>query len=568
MTQISPFAGKLPKPEDLIDVAKLIQAYEVNKPDPSISSQQVLFGTSGHRGSSLDFSFNRNHILAMSQAICFFRKKHNVTGPLFLGFDTHALSIPAFQTTLEVLAANGVTVMIAENQEFTPTPVISHAILQYNEERKEALADGIVITPSHNPPGEGGFKYNPVHGGPAEKEITDWIQSQANEILLNKLSLVQQIPYAQALKASTTIQYDFLNRYVRDIGNIIDMDIIRESDMRIGVDPLGGAGVHYWEPIAEFYKIGLSVLNGNVDPSFRFMSRDWDGQIRMDPSSPYAMQSLIQKSKDYDISFACDADSDRHGIVTQKSGLMPANHYLCAAIFYLFRHRPLWSSELKVGKTLVSSQMIDRVTKSLGRSLYEVPVGFKWFVDGLLQSPGNPLHLGFAGEESAGATFLRKNGKVWTTDKDGFVPGLLAAEMTARLGRDPAVIYQELTESLGTPFYKRVDAPASAKQRERLKSLSAGEIHMKDLAGDKIENTLTKAPGNDAAIGGIKIETKNGWIAARPSGTEDVYKIYAESFLNTEHLDRLIEDGQKIVSKLFEAPLSFDVQSAKNKDFK
>jgi len=542
---ISPFAGQLSGPADWIDIPGLIRAYESEQPDPSIPSQRVVFGTSGHRGCALELSFNKNHILAISQSICLYRKKYQVTGPLFLGFDTHAISLPAFQTTLKVLAANDVTVMIAQNQEFTPTPVISHAILTYNQGRTEGLADGIVITPSHNPPEDGGFKYNPVHGGPAEKEITDWIQNQANQILTDRLAGVRQIPFQQALKAQATHLYDFINPYVRDLGNIIDMDLIRDSQIKIGVDPMGGAGVHYWQPIADFYKINLSVLNTEIDPSFRFMTRDWDGKIRMDPSSPYAMQSLIQKSKAYDISFACDTDHDRHGIVTRSSGLMPANHYLSAAIFYLFQHRPLWSPDLQVGKTLVSSQMIDRVANHLKRTLYEVPVGFKCFVEGLLHAK-----LGFAGEESAGATFLRKDGRVWTTDKDAFVPALLSAEMTAKLGKDPSALYRDLTNLLGDPVYRRIEAPATAKQREKMGILSAPQIHLNELGGNPVERILTKAPGNDAPIGGIKIETKNGWIAARPSGTEAIYKIYAESFLGNEHLDLLLNDGQKILDSL------------------
>lgn len=543
--KVSPFAGKLPEPADLVDLTQLIRAYDEDQPDPSNSAQCVHFGTSGHRGSSYDRSFNKNHILAISQSICFYRKKHHIEGPLILGFDTHALSLPAFHSALEVLAANEVNVMIAQNQEFTPTPVISHAILCYNKGRKEGFADGIVITPSHNPPGEGGFKYNPRHGGPAEKEITDEIQNLANEILRNNLKDVKQIPFHLALKAPTTHHCDFLNPYVRDLGNVIDMEIIRDSKIKIGVDPLGGAGVHYWQPIADYYKIDLRVLNTKVDPCFRFMTRDWDGQIRMDPSSKYAMQSVIQKSQKYDISFACDTDHDRHGIVTPKSGLMPSNDYLSVAVFYLFKHRPQWRSNLKIGKTLVSSQMIDRVAIELKRGVYEVPVGFKWFVPGLLNST-----LGFAGEESAGATFLRKDGSVWTTDKDAFVPALLSAEMTARLGKDPAALYHKLTDSLGSLSYSRVEAPATAEQKKKLANLSEMQTSLDSLGGDKIEKILTRAPANNASIGGIKMETKNGWIAARPSGTEDIYKIYAESFKSQEHLDVLLKEGQEIVDNI------------------
>jgi phosphoglucomutase len=543
--KISPFAGLLPVPSDLVDVDKLFHAFEQNQPDHTIPSQRVHFGTSGHRGSSFDVSFNRNHVLAISQSICHYRKKKGITGPLFLGYDTHALSLPAFQTTLEVLAGNDVTVMIAKIQEFTPTPVISHAILNYNRGRKEGFADGIVITPSHNPPQEGGFKYNPPHGGPAEKEITDWIQDLANGFLRDSLNGVRQVPLTQALKCSSTHYFDFLNPYVRDLGNIIDKDIIRESKIKMGVDPMGGAGVHYWQPIADYYKIDLTVLNTEVDPTFRFMTRDWDGQIRMDPSSQYAMKSLLKKSQDFDISFACDTDHDRHGIVTKKAGLIPPNHFLSSMIYYLFKHRLQWNSNLKIGKTLVSSQMIDRVAQNVNRELYEVPVGFKWFVEGILSE-----ELGFVGEESAGATFLRKNGTIWTTDKDGFIPSLLSAEMTARTGQDPAVLYQELAKFLGNPSYCRVEVPADSKLREAIKNFSVDQISLKNLAGDGIEKILEKAPGNKASIGGVKIETKNGWMAIRPSGTEDIYKIYAESFLGKEHLKRIIEEGQQLVDKL------------------
>jgi len=547
--KISPFAGKPPLASDLIDISKLIEAYESWPPNPELATERVHFGTSGHRGSSLDLSFNKNHILAISQAICFYRKAKNITGPLFLGLDTHALSRPAFETTLEVLVANEVTVMIAQEYEFTPTPVISHAILAYNQSRTTALADGIVITPSHNPPREGGFKYNPVHGGPAQTEITDWIQNQANAILKNNLAEVRRVPYERAKKCSSIHSYDFLNAYVRDLENIIDMRVIRDSKIKMGVDPLGGAGVHYWQPIAEFYKIDLSVLNTEVDPRFRFMTRDWDGQIRMDPSSEYAMQSLLKKSESYDISFACDTDHDRHGIVTKSSGLMPTNHYLSSAIDYLFHHRPAWSTTLKVGKTLVSTQMIDRISSRLGRLVYEVPVGFKWFVEGLLHEK-----LGFAGEESAGATFLRNNGKVWTTDKDGLISSLLSAEMTARLGKDPAELYRQLTESLGPVFSDRIEAPASLEQRNQLGKIVHEQIKVISVGGDHIEKILAKAPGNNAPMGGFKIETKNGWLAARPSGTEDIYKIYAESFVSRAHLSNLLEAGQKIVDDLIGGP--------------
>ncbi len=551
MTQtesISPLAGTLPTLPELADIDRLLSEYESRQPDPLIPAQRVSFGTSGHRGSSFALTFNRNHILAISQAICLYRKKNGITGPLFLGYDTHALSLPAFQTTLEVLAANDVKVVIARDQEFTPTPVISHAILCHNRGRDHSLSDGIVITPSHNPPTEGGFKYNPTHGGPAEKAITDWIQNTANEFLENNLKGVLRTSLNRALAASTTQTRDFITPYVRDLTEVINMDLLRQSKIRIGVDPLGGAGVHYWQSIADHYKLNLSVLNTQVDPCFRFMTRDWDGQIRMDPSSRYAMQSLIQKAGGYDISFACDTDHDRHGIVTKTAGLIPANDYLATAVFYLFQNRPDWPTTLRVGKTLVSSQMIDRVAHELGRPLYEVPVGFKWFVDGLLDET-----LGFAGEESAGATFLRKNGEAWTTDKDAFVPSLLAAEMTARLGKDPSELYRELTRTLGSPSYRRIEAPASAELRKALGSLTPDQLPLRELGGDPVTRILTKAPGNNAPMGGIKVETKNGWIAIRPSGTENIYKIYAESFLGEKHLQSLLEDGKRSIDHLEES---------------
>ncbi len=545
--KISTFAGQPPKPSDLVDIQKLVRAYTSEEPDPSIPSQRVQFGTSGHRGSSFDFSFNQNHILSITQAICEYRKLNNISGPLFLGMDTHALSYPALQTALEVLGANSVTVQLAPEGSFTPTPVISHAIIKYNKNRSEGIADGIVITPSHNPPGDGGFKYNPAHGGPAENPVTDWIQTRANEILEDSMGAVRRMPFGRAIKAPTTHIFDFLNPYVRDLGNVIDMEVIRDSNISIGVDPLGGAGVQYWQPIADFYKINLTVLNSSVDPTFGFMPRDWDGQIRMDPSSQYAMQSVINKSSANDISFACDTDHDRHGIVTSDSGLMPANDYLSAMVFYLFKHRPLWPHSLAIGKTVVSTQMLDRVGALLERSIVDVPVGFKWFVDGLAGES-----LGFAGEESAGATFLRKDASVWTTDKDAFVPCLLSAEMTARLGKDPSVLYSEITFELGNPLFLRVEAAASSAQKDKLKNISTGQILSKKLAGETIEKIITRAPGNNAPIGGIKIETKNAWLAARPSGTENIYKIYAESFLGQEHLNSLIEEGQELVNHTFQ----------------
>ncbi len=515
-------------------------------PDPSIPSQRVAFGTSGHRGSALNKAFNEWHILAITQAICLFRKQKKIDGPLFLGMDTHALSAPALASALEVLAANRVEVMIAEKDEYTPTPVISHAILTYNRDRKTGLADGIVITPSHNPPHEGGYKYNPPNGGPAETDITDWIEAKSNEFLENNLLNVKRISYEKALRASTTHRYNYLNGYISDLVNVIDMNSIRDAKISMGVDPLGGAGVHYWEPIAERYGLNLTVVNDAVDPTFSFMTVDWDGQIRMDPSSPYAMQRLIGLKDRYDIAFACDTDHDRHGIVAKSAGLLPPNHYLSAAILYLFQHRLKWRKEAAVGKTVVSSQMIDRVGAKLGRKLYEVPVGFKWFVDGLINGS-----LGFGGEESAGASFVRIDGSVWTTDKDGIVPALLAAEITAKMGRDPGEIYRELTREFGEPAYDRVEAPATPVQKKILKNLSRQDITKKELADEKIETILTQAPGNNAPIGGLKVTTKNGWFAARPSGTEDIYKIYAESFHGVDHLRRILEEAQSIVNDAF-----------------
>ena len=548
--KISSFAGKPAEPSMLINVPKLITAYYTGVPDPSIPEQRVAFGTSGHRGSAFNNSFNEWHILAISQAICLYRKRQQIDGPLFLGMDTHALSEPAQATALEVLAANGVDVMIAEKDEYTPTPTISHAILTYNRGRKTGLADGIVITPSHNPPHDGGFKYNPPQGGPAEGAVTDWIEAKANEFLETKLLGVKRIPFEKALRADTTHRHNYLDAYVRDIGNVIDMDTIRSANISLGVDPLGGAGVHYWEPIAERYMLNLTVVNKAVDPTFRFMTVDWDGQIRMDPSSSYAMQSLINLKDRFDIAFACDTDHDRHGIVTRSVGLMPPNHYLAVAIFYLFQHRPEWSKAAAVGKTLVSSQIIDRVTAKLGRKLYEVPVGFKWFVNGLLDGS-----LGFGGEESAGASFVRLNGSVWTTDKDGIVPSLLAAEITARMGRDPGEIYREITHEFGESVYDRIEVSATLKQKEILSKLSPQDVSFTDLAGEKIQTILTRAPGNGAPIGGVKVSAESGWFVARPSGTEEIYKIYAESFRGNDHLHRIMEEAQAIVSKALAVPL-------------
>jgi phosphoglucomutase len=539
---VSPFAGKPATPAMLVNVPTLITAYYADTPDPSVPGQRVAFGTSGHRGSALDAAFNEDHILAISQAICLYRAEHAIDGPLFLGMDTHALSVPARASALEVLAANGVSVMIADGDEYTPTPAVSHAILTYNRGRKTGVADGIVITPSHNPPHDGGFKYNPPHGGPAEREITTWIETKANGFLEHGLHGVKRIPVERALRASTTHRHDYLGAYTSDLATVIDMEAIRGAGIRLGVDPLGGAGVHYWGPIAERYGLDLTVVNDAVDPTFRFMTVDWDGQIRMDPSSPYAMGSLIKLKDRFDIAFACDTDHDRHGIVTRTAGLLPPNHYLSVAIFYLFQHRPQWRKDAAVGKTVVSSQMIDRVTSKLGRRLYEVPVGFKWFVTGLLDGT-----LGFGGEESAGASFLRLDGRVWTTDKDGIVPALLAAEITARLGRDPGEIYQELARELGAPVYDRIEAPATPEQQERLGRLSPQQVRRTDLAGEDIEAILTHAPGNGAPIGGVKVIAKSGWFAARPSGTESIYKIYAESFKGADHLRRVLGDAQALV---------------------
>ena len=546
--KISPLAGKPAPASMLVNVPRLVTAYYTEQPDPSVPAQRVAFGTSGHRGSAFDKAFNEWHILAISQAICLYRKQHQINGPLFLGMDTHALSVPALASALEVLAASGVEVMLAEGDEYTPTPVISHAILCYNRGRKVGLADGIVITPSHNPPHDGGFKYNPPNGGPAEGIVTDWIQAKANEFLEALLQDVKRIPYEKALRAATTHRHDYLNTYIADLGSVVDMDAIRGANLRMGVDPLGGAGVHYWGPIADRYGLNLTVVNEEVDPTFRFMTVDWDRQIRMDPSSVYAMQRLIGMKDRFDLSFACDTDHDRHGIVTKSEGLLPPNHYLSVAIFYLFQHRPKWRKEAAVGKTVVSSQMIDHVTAKLGRKLYEVPVGFKWFVDGLLDGS-----LGFGGEESAGASFARQDGTVWTTDKDGIVPALLAAEITARMGRDPGEIYLELTREFGAPIYDRVEAPATPDQKDRLAKLSSQQVKLKDLAGEKIQTVLTNAPGNSAPIGGLKVIAKSGWFAARPSGTENIYKIYAESFRGADHLRSILAEAQTIVGEALNA---------------
>jgi phosphoglucomutase len=539
----SPYAGKPAEASMLVNVPRLVTAYYAQIPDPSVPEQRVAFGTSGHRGCAFEGSFNERHILAISQAICLYRKQEKIDGPLFIGMDTHALSVPAFASALEVLAANEVETMIAQADEYTPTPVISHAILTYNRGRKTGLADGIVITPSHNPPHDGGFKYNPAHGGPAETTVTNWIQGKANEFLENGLLEVKRTAFEKALRASTTHRHDYITAYVTDLSNVIDMDAISAAKINIGVDPLGGAGVHYWQPIAERYGLNLTVVNDTVDPTFRFMTVDWDGQIRMDPSSPYAMERLIALRDRFEIAFACDTDHDRHGIVTKSAGLLPPNHYLSAAVFYLFQHRPQWHKEAAVGKTVVSSQMIDRVAAKLGRKLYEVPVGFKWFVQGLVDGS-----LGFGGEESAGASFVRLDGSVWTTDKDGIISALLAAEMTARMKRDPGEMYSELTAEFGGPVYDRVEAPATIEQKTMLGNLSPQQVRSTDLAGEKIQDILTRAPGNGAPLGGLKVIASSGWFAARPSGTENIYKIYGESFRGADHLRRILDEAQAMVN--------------------
>jgi phosphoglucomutase len=539
---ISPLAGHPPPPAMLLDVSKLITAYYIEAPDPTVAAERVSFGTSGHRGSAFDKTFNEWHVLAISEAICRYRQQRGIDGPLFLGIDTHALSIPACATALEVLAAHGVNVMLAERDEYTPTPAVSHAILCYNRGRTSGLADGIVVTPSHNPPADGGFKYNPPNGGPADTAVTSWIEARANELMMEGLAGVKRVSYVKALRASTTHRHDYLDSYVRDLGNVIDMDAIRDSGVRMGVDPLGGAGVHYWPAIAERYRLDLTVVSDVVDQTFRFMSVDWDGRIRMDPSSPYAMQRLIDLKDRFDIAFACDTDHDRHGIVCRSAGLLPPNHYLAVAIDHLCRHRPEWRPEVGIGKTVVSSAMIDRVCTKLNRRLYEVPVGFKWFADGLADGT-----LGFCGEESAGATFLRRDGTAWTTDKDGIVPALLAAEITARASRDPGEIYRELASEFGAPAYDRVEAPATLAQKKVLSALSPAQVTSEELAGEKIRSIITEAPGNRAPIGGVKVSTDTGWFAARPSGTEDIYKIYAESFRGKDQLSKILAEAQMIV---------------------
>ncbi|KSW24208.1 MULTISPECIES: phosphoglucomutase (alpha-D-glucose-1,6-bisphosphate-dependent) [unclassified Pseudomonas] len=546
---ISPLAGQLAPAASLVDVAALLAAYADLRPDPAEPAQRVAFGTSGHRGIPFERSFNEWHVLAISQAICDYRRLQGIDGPLYLGADTHALSQPAFESALEVLAANGVESMIAKGGEFTPTPAVSHAILAYNRGRGSALADGILITPSHNPPDNGGFKYNPPAGGPAADEVTGWIEARANALLSSGLHGVRRMPFGSARLAANTHGHDFLHTYVNDLVRTIDFAAIRAAGLHLGVDPLGGAGVHYWRAIAERYRLDLDVVSETVDPTFGFMPLDWDGRIRMDPSSPYAMQRLLALKDRYDLAFACDTDHDRHGIVTRGSGLLPANHYLVVMIDYLFRHRPLWTPSAAVGKTLVSSALIDRLAAHLGRRLYEVPVGFKWFVDGLLDGT-----LGFAGEESAGASFLRQDGTVWTTDKDGMVAALLAAELTARSGHDPGQRYREIADALGDPLADRVEAPASAEQKARLAKLSAVRLNAGELAGEKITQVLDRAPGNQAPIGGIKVCAASGWFAARPSGTEAIYKIYAESFKDPAHLQAILQQAQGMVDSALTSP--------------
>jgi phosphoglucomutase len=546
--QVSKLAGKPVDPANLVNVPRLITAYFAGKPDPSIATQRVAFGTSGHRGSAFNNAFNEDHILAITQAICLYRAQQGTDGPLFIGMDTHALSEPALVSAIEVLAANGVETMVDEHDGYTPTPVISHAILGYNRGRKTGLADGIVITPSHNPPPDGGFKYNPTHGGPADTDATGWIEKTANDFIKAKLKGVKRIPYEKALKSACIHRYDYTSPYVADLATVVDLEAIRAAGVKIGIDPLGGAAVHFWAPIIERYKIDATVVNEAVDPTFRFMTLDWDGKIRMDCSSPYAMKSLVAMRKKFDVAFANDTDADRHGIVAGSSGLMNPNHYLATMIAYLFENRPNWKALSAVGKTVVSSGIIDRVAGKIGRKLVEVPVGFKWFVDGLIDGS-----LGFGGEESAGASFLRMDGSVWTTDKDGLIPGLLAAEITAKTGKDPAENFAKLTRKLGTPYYERIDAPATTEQKAVLKKLSPDQIDAKELAGEPITAVFDKAPGNGAAIGGIKIVTENGWFAARPSGTEDVYKIYAESFRGEKHLHAIQEEAQALIAKTFAA---------------
>ncbi len=545
---ISPLAGKPAASSAMVDIPRLVTAYFVDRPDPKVREQRVSFGTSGHRGSSLARAFNEWHILAITQAICSYRRRAGIDGPLFIGFDTHPLSHPAFASAMEVLAANGIETMVPKDNDYTPTPALSRAILKYNRNRESGLADGIVITPSHNPPEDGGFKYNPPHGGPAGSDVTRAIQDEANRLLESGVDGIRRTPFERALRADTAHPFDYVDSYVRDLANALDMDVIRGAGLKLGVDPLGGASVHYWAPLADRYGLNLTVVNESVDPTLRFMTLDWDGKIRMDPSSQYAMRGLIGLKDRFDVAFACDTDADRHGIVARSVGLMQPNHFLAVCVHYLFSHRPQWNKSAAVGKTVVSSSMIDRVTADLGRKLYEVPVGFKFFVDGLAGG-----WLGFGGEESAGASFLRRDGTVWTTDKDGLLAALLAAEITARMGRDPGEIYAGLAGRFGNPVYQRTDAPASPEQKSILAKLSPDSIQSGELAGEPIRRVLTNAPGDGNPIGGVKVETDNGWFAARPSGTEDVYKIYAESFKGEDHLRRIQAEAQTIVGQALSA---------------
>ena len=546
MPDIHPLAGKPVPASQLANIQRLVTAYFTEKPDPAVAAQRVAFGTSGHRGSSLNCAFNEAHILSVSQAVCDHRARKNISGPLFIGIDTHALAEPALASAWEVFAANGVEVMVDAHDGYTPTPVISHAILTYNKGRSGGLADGVVITPSHNPPEDGGFKYNPPNGGPADTDITSEIERAANKYLEARLDGVKRMPLARARKAACVHRYDYVTPYVADLANVLDMEAIRDAGVKIGIDPLGSAAVRYWAPIIERYRLNATLVSDEIDPTFRFMTLDWDGKVRMDCSSPYAMARLIAMRDRFDVAFANDTDADRHGIVTASRGLMNPNHFLASAIAYLFEHRPQWRKDCAIGKTIVSSAIIDRVANKLGRKVVETPVGFKWFVDGLITGT-----FGFAGEESAGASFLRKNGEVWTTDKDGIILGLLAAEITARTGRDPCQIFDSLTRELGQPFYERIDAPATPQQKSVFKSLSPEKLAMTELGGAKVSAVLTAAPGNNQPFGGIKVVAANGWFAARPSGTEDVYKIYAESFQSEAHLKQIQQDAQAAMTRAF-----------------
>ena len=546
MTAPNPAAGKPVDPADLTNVPRLVTAYFALKPDVADPTQRVAFGTSGHRGSSLKSSFNEDHILATTQAICDHRREAGLTGPLFIGIDTHALAEPALASAVEVFAANGVEIMIDQHGGYTPTPVVSHAILNYNKGRTTGLADGVVITPSHNPPEDGGYKYNPPHGGPADTDVTSVVEKNANRYMEAALKGVARMPYERARKAPTTHLHDYVTPYVADLGNVVDLALVKSSGVKIGIDPLGGAAVHYWQPIIERYGLNATIVNTAIDPTFRFMTADWDGKIRMDCSSPFAMASLIQMRDKFDVAFANDTDADRHGIVTPSGGLMNPNHFLATSIAYLFAHRPQWGKDTAIGKTIVSSSIIDRVAKKLNRKMVETPVGFKWFVEGLGTGA-----FGFVGEESAGASFLKRDGTTWTTDKDGLIMGLLAAEMIGKTGRDPSQLFGELTDEFGMPFYERIDVAATPKQKSALKALGPEQLNMKEMAGEPVRAVRTKAPGNDQSFGGIKVETDSGWFAARPSGTEDVYKIYAESFKGADHLKLIQADAQAAIAKVF-----------------